>query len=66
MPVTVTVAGPVAAVALAVNVNTVEDAVVAGLNEAVTPLGRPLVVKVTFPEKPFSGAIVMVELAFVP
>ena len=41
VPVTVTVAGPVTAVPLAERVSTVDDGEDDGLNDAVTPLGRP-------------------------
>ena len=52
-PVTVTIAVPVAAVLLAVNVNLLVLAVLLGLNDAVTPLGRPDADKPTLPLKPF-------------
>jgi hypothetical protein len=52
-PVTVTVAVPVAAVLLAVNVNVLVPVVVAGLNDAVTPLGRPDADRPTLPLNPF-------------
>ena len=42
VPVTVTVAGPVTAVPFADNVSTVDDVDDDGLNDAVTPLGKPL------------------------
>lgn len=56
----VSVAVPVAAVALAVNVRV--EVLVAGfaLNPAVTPLGRPEAERVTLPSNPFAGATVMV------
>jgi hypothetical protein len=53
MPVTVTVAAPVAAVLLTVSVNVLALAVLLGLNDAVTPLGRPDADKLTLPVKPF-------------
>jgi len=52
VPVTVTVAVPVAAVPLAVNVNVLVPMVLTGLNDAVTPLGRPDADKLTLPLKP--------------
>jgi hypothetical protein len=52
VPVTVTVAVPVAAVLLAVNVNVLALVVLAGLKDAVTPLGRPDADKLTLPLKP--------------
>src|SRR5258706_14754786 len=62
MPVTVTVTVPVVAVLLAVNVNVLLLVVLVGLNDAVTPLGRPAADKLTLSLKPFSGVTVM-ELA---
>jgi hypothetical protein len=60
VPVIVTVAVPMAAVLLVVNVNLL--VVVAGfeLNDALTPLGRPEADKVTPPLKPFCGVTVIV------
>src|SRR5438046_654647 len=60
VPVMVTVAGPVAAVLLAVSVNVLVLAVLVGLNDAVTPLGTPDADKLTLLLKPFSGVTVMV------
>jgi hypothetical protein len=58
----VTVEVPVAAVALAVSVNELVFVAEAGLNEAVTPLGRPDADKLTLPLKPFWGAtVIMLE-----
>jgi hypothetical protein len=65
-PVTVTVAVPVVAVDAAVNVKMLEVAVVAGLNEAVTPLGRPATARVTLPLNPLMGVTVMVSVALAP
>ena len=53
VPVTVTVAVPIAAVLLAVSVNVLALPELGGLNEAVTPLGRPDAEKLTLPLKPF-------------
>ena len=66
LPVTVTEAVPVAAVLLAVNVNVLVVAVLVGLNDAVTPLGRPDVDKLTLPVKPFCGVTVMVLAPLAP
>jgi hypothetical protein len=66
MPVTVTVAVPVAAVLLAVSVNLLVLAVLVGLNDAVTPLGRPVADKLTLPVKPFCGVTVMVLAPLAP
>ena len=52
VPVTVTVTVPVAAVLLAVSVNVLVLVVLPGLNEAVTPIGRPEADKLTLPLKP--------------
>lgn len=54
VPVSVSVAGPVGAVLLAVRVRTLEVAAGFGLNEAVTPLGSPETDRVTLPLKPFN------------
>ena len=59
-PVTVTATVPVAAVPLAVSVKVLVLAVLLGLNDAVTPLGRPDADKLTLPLKPFCGVTVMV------
>ena len=59
-PVTATVTVPVAAVLLAVSVKVLLLAVLLGLNEAVTPLGRPVADKLTLLLKPFNGVTVMV------
>ena len=56
----VTLDVPVAALALAVSVNELVVVAEAGLNEAVTPLGRPDAEKLTLPVKPFWGATVIV------
>ena len=59
VPVIGMVAVPKVAEALAVKVNVLGWAVVALLNDAVTPVGRPDAVRVTALLKPFSGAMVM-------
>src|SRR5229473_2339672 len=65
-PVTVTVTVPVVAVLLAVKVSVLLLAVLLGLNEAVTPLGRPEADKLTLLLKPFNGVTVIVLRPFVP
>jgi hypothetical protein len=65
VPVTVTVAGPVVALLLAVRVRVlvvVPPEVVTGfgLNDAVTPLGRLEAERLTLPLKPFCGVTVIV------
>ena len=68
VPVIVTVVGPpTVAVALAVNVKTLDVVVLVGLNDAVTPLGRvEVTAKLTVPVKPFSGFTVMVLVPLLP
>ncbi len=65
-PVIVTVAVPVVAVLLVANVNVLVMVAGFGLNEALTPLGRPEADKFTLPLKPFCGAIVTVLVPLVP
>ena len=65
-PVTVTVTVPVAAVVLAASVNVLVFAVLLGLNDAVTPLGRPETDRLTLPLKPFCGVTVMVLAPLAP
>jgi hypothetical protein len=62
VPVMVTATVPVVAVLLAVSVNMLVFAVLLGLNDAVTPLGRPEADKLTLPLKPFCG-LTVIELA---
>jgi hypothetical protein len=59
VPMTVTVATPVAAVSVAVSVRVVLLAEGLGLNVAVTPVGRPTAENVTFPLNPLYGVIVI-------
>ena len=66
VPVTVTVTVPVAAVLLAVRVNVLVLAVLLGLNDAVTPLGKPDADKLTLLLKPFCGVTVMVLAPLAP
>jgi hypothetical protein len=62
----VTVDVPVAALLLAVSVRLLVVVAEAGLNEAVTPLGRPEADKLMLPKKPFCGVTVMVLDPFAP
>jgi hypothetical protein len=66
VPVMVTVACPVAAVAEAVNVSVLVPVVEVGLKLAVTPLGRPLALRATLPVKPLPGVTVTVLVAVPP
>ena len=66
VPVMVTVDEPTVAVPLAVNVSTLELVDDAGLNEAVTPLGNPVAVKVTLPVNPPVSVTVMVSVPLLP
>ena len=66
VPVIVMVAVPVVAVPVAVSVRVLVLAVEAGLNDAVTPEGRPEADKLTLPVKPFCGATVMVLVPVAP
>ena len=66
VPVTVTVKAPVVAVVLAVKVRTLEVVEDAGLNEAVTPLGRPDAVNDTVPVNPPMSVTEMVLVPLVP
>ncbi len=63
---TVTVTVPVAAVLPAVSVILLVLAVLLGLNEAVTPLGRPDAEKLTLLLKPFCGVTVIVLFPLAP
>lgn len=66
VPVTVTVDVPVAAVLLAENVSALEAVTVLGVKVAVTPLGRPLAVRVTAPANLFASVTVMVSALALP
>jgi hypothetical protein len=66
VPVIVTVTIPVVAELLAVSVNVLEIAVEVGLNDAVTPFGRPDADKLTLLLKPFCGLTVIVLVALAP
>ncbi len=62
----VTVAVPVAAVLLAVSVSVLVPVVLAGLKDAVTPLGSPEADRLTLPVKPFVGFTVIVLVPLLP
>ena len=66
VPVMVTVAGPVAAVLLAVSVSVLVLDVLVGLNAAVTPLGKPDADKLTLLLNPPCGVTVMVLAPLAP
>jgi len=66
VPVMVTVAGPVVAEPLAVSVKVLVPVVLPGLNDAVTPAGKPEADKLTVPLKPLSALIVMVLVPLAP
>jgi hypothetical protein len=66
VPVMVTVEVPAVAVALAVNVTTLEAVVGLGANVAVTPLGRADAASVTLPVNPPTSVTVMVSVAVLP
>lgn len=59
VPETVTVEVPFVAVALAVRVSVLVEAVGFGENWAVTPFGKPVAFKVTLSLKPFTGTTVI-------
>ncbi len=62
----VTVAVPGVAVVAAVNVSVLEAVAGFGLNDAVTPLGKPEADNVTPPLKPLCGVTVIVLMPLVP
>ena len=66
VPVMVTVAAPVVAVALAVNVSTLVPVVGFVPNAAVTPLGRPDAARVTLPVNPFRSVTLIVLVPLLP
>jgi hypothetical protein len=66
VPVMVTVNVPVVAVLLAVRVSVLVLVVLLGLNDAVTPLGRPEADKLTLALNPFCGATVIVLVPLAP
>jgi hypothetical protein len=66
VPATVTLTTPMLAALLAVNVSVLLFRVLAGLNEAITPLGRPDADKLTLLAKPFCGLTVIVVVPLPP
>ena len=62
----VTVTVPVVAALLAASVKVLVAVAEFGLNDAVTPLGKPDADKLTPPLKPFSGVTVIVLVPLVP
>jgi hypothetical protein len=66
VPVMVTVARPVVAVLLAVSISVLAPVVLAGLNDALTPAGKPEADKMTLPLKPPSGLMEMVLVPLAP
>jgi len=66
VPVIVTVALPVVAVLLAVSVSVLVLVVLLGLNDGVTPLGRPEADRLTLPPKPLCGLTVIVLVPLLP
>jgi hypothetical protein len=66
VPVIVTGTDPVVAVPVAVNVSVLVVVVELGLNDALTPLGRPEADKSTTPLKPFAGVRVIVAVPEFP
>jgi hypothetical protein len=62
VPVMVTVTVPVVAALLASRINVLVVVVGLGLNDAVTPLGRPEADKLTLSPKPFCGVAVIVHV----
>jgi hypothetical protein len=66
IPVMVTVDNPTVAVLAAESVKMLVPVVLAGLNDAVTPAGKPLAARATEPLKPLMPATVIVLLPLVP
>src|SRR5437763_15034098 len=66
VPVMVTVDVTAAAVPLAASVRTLTPVALAGLNDAVTPLGSPDAARLTLPVKPFCGPPVIVVVPLLP
>jgi hypothetical protein len=66
VPVIVTVAGPVAAMSLAVSLSTLVPVVGFGTNAAVTPLGRPVADRFTLPANPPASATEIVFVTLLP
>jgi hypothetical protein len=66
VPVIVTVTVPVLAVPLAASVTVLVPVAGLGLNDAVTPLGKPDADKLTLPLKPLCGVTVTVLVPLLP
>lgn len=66
VPVMMTLTVPVAAVLLAVRVRVLVEVVLLGLNDALTPLGKPDADKLTLPLNPFCGVMVIVLVPLAP
>lgn len=66
VPVMVTLASPAVAVALAVNLSTLEPVVGLVANAAVTPLGKPEATRVTLPVNPPASITMIVSVALLP
>jgi len=66
VPVMVIVEVPTVAVLLADRVSTLDVADEVGLNEAVTPLGKPDAVKAALPENPPMSVMEMVSVPLAP
>ena len=66
VPVIVTVAAPTVAVLEAVSVSVLVLVVLAGLNDALTPEGKPLADSATDPENPAMAVTAMVLVPFPP
>jgi hypothetical protein len=66
VPVSVTVVVPAVTEAPAASVRVLAPVVLAGLNDAVTPLGRPDATRLTLPLKPFCGPTVRVLAPLLP
>jgi hypothetical protein len=66
VPLTVSVTLPGVAVLVAVRVKTLDVVAGFGLNDAITPAGRPDTVKPTLPLKPFCWLIVIVVVTLDP
>lgn len=66
VPVMVIVLVPIATESLTFSVNALLEVAGLGLNDEVTPLGRVLALRVTFPSKPSSGMMVIVPVPLLP
>ena len=66
VPVTVTVAAPTVAVLEAVSVSVLVVVALAGLKDAVTPVGRPVAERATDPAKLLSAVTVTVLVPLAP